>query len=426
VDTTGPLTGISSSQLVGLAVALGTGLLVGAERERRKRERAGPAAAGIRTFTVAALAGAVSLLVGGPAPLATTTLAASLLAGVGYWITRDPQDPGLTTEFALVLTVLVGGLAIRAPALAAGVGAALALLLAVRTPLQHFVSHVLTEREVNDALVLAGATLIVLPLLPDARFGPYGAINPHSVWILVLLVLAIGAAGHVAVRAVGPRFGLPIAGLAAGFVSSSATIGAMGARARKEPALLAAATAGAVLSTVATVLQIGAVIAATSLETLRAMAPALAAAGAAAVAYGAVFMLMTLRQPPTEAETAGRAFSLSAAIAFALVLTTVLVAAAALRSLFGEAGIVAAAAVAGLADAHAAAISVAALVAAGTLGPADAIVPILAGFSTNTVAKIVLAVSGGERRFAARVIPGLLLVAASAWAGALATGARIG
>src|SRR6185437_5999593 len=252
--------GFADAHLIsGLGVALGVGLLVGGERERRKRERSTPSAAGIRTFAIAALAGAVSVVDGGLALLATATAAASLLAAVGYWITRDPEDPGLTTELALVLTVLLGGLAMREPMLAAGVGAALALLLASRSPLHHFVNQVLTEREVHDALVLAGATLIVLPLLPDGRFGPYGAVNPRAVWVLVLLVLAIGAAGHIAVRALGPRFGLPVAGLAAGFVSSSATIGAMGARARKTPALLSAATAGAVLSTVATVVQMGAV-----------------------------------------------------------------------------------------------------------------------------------------------------------------------
>jgi uncharacterized membrane protein (DUF4010 family) len=341
------------------------------------------------------------------------------MAALSYWASRDSDDPGLTTELALVLTVLVGGLAMREPALAAAVGAALALLLASRTPLHHFVSSMLTEREVNDALVLAGATLIVLPLLPDRAMGPWGAVNPHSVWILVLLVLAIGAGGHAAVRALGPRFGLPVAGLAAGFVSSSATIGAMGARSTKEPALLAAATAGAVLSTVATVAQMAVVIAATSVPALREMSPALIAAGAAAGLYGAIFTLQALRQPAAESAASGRAFSLTAALAFAAALTAVLVAAAALRALFGETGIVVAALLAGIADTHAAAISIASLVATGAIGPADAVLPILAGFSSNTVTKTVLAVTAGERAFAVRVVPGLILVAAAAWIGGL-------
>jgi len=154
---------------------------------------------------------------------------------------------GLTTEIALVLTVLVGGLAIQDAAAAAAVAVVVAMLLAARERLHHFVGRVLSEEEVQAALVLAAAAIVVLPLLPDRPLGPFAALNPRTIWRLVILVLAIGASGHVAVRALGPRFGLPIAGLASGFVSSSATIGAMGSRAAKSPEMIGAATAGAVL-----------------------------------------------------------------------------------------------------------------------------------------------------------------------------------
>ncbi len=99
--------------------------------------------------------------------------------------------------------------------------------------------------------------------------------------------MAIGAAGHISVRVLGARFGLPLAGLASGFISSIATIGAMGARVRKTPDALAAAVAGAVLSTVATVFQMTAVLAVTSVSTLRMLSAPLICAGVAAGAYGA-------------------------------------------------------------------------------------------------------------------------------------------
>jgi uncharacterized membrane protein (DUF4010 family) len=408
-----------------LAVALGVGLLVGAERERRARARPSASAAGIRTFAMAALAGAVSLLVGGVTLLAITTAAAGLLAALGYWRTRDEEDPGITTEIALVFTVLVGALAVREPGLAAGVGVVAAILLAARTPLHHFVGAVLTEHEGRDALILAGATLVVLPLLPDRAMGPYGALNPHAIWIIVVLVLAIGAAGHVAVRALGARFGLPIAGLASGFISSTATIGAMGARAAKDPTILSAAVAGAVLSTVATIVQMSGVVAATSLPTLQALSGPLICAGLAAAAYGAIFTIRALRQAGPDAAARGEAFSLSTALLFALTLSVILVASAALRAQFGTAGAIAAAALAGLVDTHAAAVSIASLVASGRMSPADAVAPILVGLSSNTITKLIFAATSGGRGFAVRVIPGLVLVAAAAWVGELiATGMR--
>jgi len=279
---------------------------------------------------------------------------------------------------------------------------------------------VLTADEVRSGLLLAGATLVVLPLLPDQAMGPYQALNPRSIWLVVILLLAISAAGHVAVRTLGVRFGLPLAGLAAGFVSSSAAIGAMSARAAKTPELLTGAVAGAVLSTVATIVQLAVLLAALSPPTLRTMAAPLLCAGLAAVAYGAVFTLKAFRQPPNEDHAdPGQAFSLKSALTFAGMLAVILVVSAALSDRFGGAGAAVGAAAAGLVDAHAAAISMASLVASGHMDPRAAVLPILLGLSSNTVTKIAFALSGGQRAFVWRVVPGLLLVVTAAWLGML-------
>jgi hypothetical protein len=179
--------------LLNLAVALGIGLLIGAERERRKGAGPARAAAGIRTFAVVSLAGATSLIAGGALVLAVTIAGVAALTAIAYFRSRD-EDPGLTTEIALVLSALLGGLSMQQPALAAGIAVALAALLAARGPLHHFVRSVLTEAEVRDALIFAGATLVVLPLLPNQSMGPYGAFNLRSIWIVVILLMAISAA----------------------------------------------------------------------------------------------------------------------------------------------------------------------------------------------------------------------------------------
>jgi uncharacterized membrane protein (DUF4010 family) len=104
---------------------------------------------------------------------------------------------------------------------------------------------------------------------------------------------------------------------------------------------------------------------------------------------------------------------------FALTLSVVLVASAALRAEFGETGAILAAAVAGFVDTHAPAISTASLAANGRMPAQDVVIPILAGFTTNTITKIVVATTSGGRAFALRVAPGVVLVAAAAWVGAL-------
>lgn len=404
--------------VLSLAVALGIGLLIGAERERRKGEGPTRSPAGIRTFTVASLAGAISVVVSGEVLLAITTVGVIALTTAAYWRLRE-DDPGLTTEITLIVTTLLGGLSIQRPALAAGLAVTVTALLLSRTRLHHFVRAVLTEDELSDALILAGATLVVLPLLPDRPMGPFGALNPRSIWIVAILVMVIGALGYVAVRVLGARLGLPLAGLASGFISSAATIGAMSARATQAPDLLAAAVAAAVLSTIATIVQMALVLAATSVPTLQAMSVALIFSGLAGAAYGAVFTVFALRQQAGEQPQAGRAFSIEAALGFAAILSGILILSAALREWFGEIGIIVAAALAGFVDTHSAAISVALLVSSEKMSASEAVIPILAGLSTNTISKVILATAGGGRSFSVRVVPGLIMVALAAWAGAL-------
>ena len=404
--------------ILNLVVALGIGLLIGAERERRKGEGPSRSPAGIRTFAVTSLAGAISFVVGGELLLAVATAGVIILAAVAYWRAHE-DDPGLTTEIALIVTALLGGLSMQQPALAAGLAVIIAILLASRSRLHRFVRSVLTEDELHDALIFAGATLVVLPLVPDRPMGPYEALNPHSIWVLVILVMAISAAGYVAVRMLGARFGLPIAGLASGFISSTATIGAMGARVAKTPDVLAAAVAGAVLSTIATIVQMALVLAATNMTTLRTLLVPLICAGLAAVVYGTVFTIRALQQKSESETLSGRAFSLSTALIFALTLSGILIACAALREWFGDTGIIVAAALAGFVDTHSAAISVASLVASEKMSATDAVFPILAGLSTNTISKMFLAGISGRRAFALRVIPGLIVVALAAWIGML-------
>ena len=187
----------------------------------------------------------------------------------------------------------------------------------------------------------------------------------------------------------------------------------MGALAMQEPALARPAVAGAVLSTVATILQMTALLAATNMATLHQMRFPLIAGGIAALAYGALLTFLSVRLkavPPTQS---GRAFRLKSAVFFAGMIAVVLFLSAALNARLGRAGVLVVAAVAGFADTHSAAVSVASLVAAGKFAARDAMMPILAALTTNTISKAAVAISTGGRRFAMQIIPGLVIVIAA-------------
>jgi uncharacterized membrane protein (DUF4010 family) len=211
---------LSDPTLLGFVISLGIGLLIGIDRERRKGEGPMREASGVRTFTLTALAGAAAGAINSDALMAAVAIGVVGLAALSYWRSSS-EDPGLTGEIALVTTALLGMLAMSAPTLAAGAGVVVAVLLYAREGLHHFVRSSLTEAEMRDALIFAGATLVVLPLLPDDPLDPYGVLNLRKIWIVVVLIMAIGGAGYIAVRLLGVRFGLPVSGFASGFVSSS-------------------------------------------------------------------------------------------------------------------------------------------------------------------------------------------------------------
>jgi uncharacterized membrane protein (DUF4010 family) len=407
-----------TATLIGLCVALGIGLLVGAEREQSKDDDATPSVAGIRTFAVVALLGAMGFAAGGVLLLAVIVALVGAGALLAYQHTGD-KNPGMTTEFALPLTCVLGGLAIQDALTAAGVGAVLALLLASRNRMHHFVQNVLSEQELHDIILFSAVALIALPLAPDAFMGPFSAINPHSVVLLIVIVMAISAAGYVAMRWLGTQYGLPLAGFASGFISSTATIYSMGQRAAASATSRTAAVAGAVLSSLATIIQMSLIIEVVQPALLVAMAVPMAMGGAVALVYGLIFLVRSAKgDDHPEFDKEGRAFDLKTSVGFAVLLSVVMVVSAGLNSVFGNAGMLIGAAVSGFADAHATAASAASLLAAGKIEAGQAIFPILVGLTTNTVTKAIVAFNSGGKAYALQVVPGLVAMMTAVWMGA--------
>lgn len=405
-------------QVLGVAAALGIGLLVGLERERRKGEGNDRDFAGLRTFAATALLGFVGQLLGGVPLLAAIALCLVVLVAIAYWRSTR-TDPGLTTEIALLLVLLLGALCVSSASLAVTLGVLLSLLLTYRQWLHRLVREQLSEREFRDALILATLGLVILPLMPDRFIGPFAALNPHTLCLLVLLIMAISAAGHIAVRLLGPRYGLPLAGLAGGFVSSTATVASMGVRSRQQPDSLYASAAAAMLSNVATMIQMALVLAAVSWPSLQGMAVSLGLGGLLFLGYA---LLLAIRAG--RGEVAGTAladgeaaFDLKAALLLAAGIGLIGLLSAALLAWLGEQGVLLAVTLGGFADTHAAAASAASLVASGQLSVPAAQLAILAALTSNSCSKCAVAWASGGARFAALMLPGLLLALLALWGG---------
>jgi uncharacterized membrane protein (DUF4010 family) len=334
------------------------------------------------------------------------------LSVAAYWRDRS-EDPGITTELALMLSFLLGVAAIDSPELAAGAAVVVAALLHLRSPLHHFARVSLTRTEMRDALIFAGAALVIRPLLPDAGSRWLLGVNPTTLWTLAILIMGIQAAAHVGLRLAGPRLGMAMSGFAAGFVSSIAATAAMGARCRAEPGLLAPCVAGALMSNVVTYVLLWVVAATIAPAHLRLLAPVMAGALGAALAVGALSLAGQRGAPPC-APPAGRLFDLRQALMFAVLLSAATSALAFLNDRLGQGALLGGTALAGFFDLHAAAGSALSLLAGALATPRAAMLAVLLAITTNNVSKAAAALAGGWR-FAARIHAGLAVVLLAAW-----------
>ena len=403
-----------SGALAILASAAGCGLLMGIERERRKGAGPDRALAGVRSFTLASLAGAAAALTAVPALVAVGAALVAALAVVAY--ARDRSgDPGVTTEIALLLAYVIGVTCARDQLLAAALAVVVTGLLALRDALHQFSNQWLQPGEVRSGLILAALALLVYPLAPNTPLWQ-GVLNPQVVVRLVIVLLVIQSLAHVAKRLMQARHAVALSALASGFVSSTATIGSLGMEVRAGRAMPRGHAGAAVLSCVATMAQI-VVVAATVQPLWLAQLWLPALAGGCVAGAAGWWGVRGARHLPGQGEGGASVpelppdtpmFKLRDALIIAALLTGIQAGVQLLTAWQGDAGMLAGALLAALADVHAATAAV--LVRGGPAsGAAPAIAQaLMAALLVHAGSKCVVALASGGWRYALAVAPGVL------------------
>jgi len=391
-----------------LAIALGLGLLVGFQRER-----AGSAIAGIRTFALITLLGAVAALLA--QPYGAWTIAAGWIALGAIVVVANVAklrsgevDPGLTTEAAALLMFGVGALVVTGPVeMALAAGGAVAILLHFKAPLHQFVERV-GEGDVGAIMRFVLITLVILPVLPDTSVGPYGVWNPFRLWLMVVLIVGIQLGGYVAYKLVGARGGTLMAGVLGGLISSTATTVGYARRAAGEPKATTAAAAVIGIAGTVVFARLAALVAAVAPHAFRSIAPPLLAVGLAAGAAAAVATWRAARGEAHDLPEQSNPAELRPALLFAAIFAVVLLLSAFAREHLGSQALYALAIVSGVADVDAITLSTLQLVGRGLDAEVAWRVVIVAALS-NLVFKAGTVAALGPRALAVRV--GLLFLA---------------
>lgn len=404
------------------AAALGLGVLLGLERERTK----GPEGsfAGVRTFGLMALTGAVAGYVDQALglPLLALAMFASVaaLVVVSYVVTARRGDVGGTSEVSAVLALAIGLLCQRGQVgMAAALAVASTLVLVLKDWLHRLASRV-ESADVEATLKFAIITLIVLPLVPDRGLGPppLDAVNPRHVWLMVVLISGLNFASYILVKVVGTEHGITLGGVLGGLVSSTALTLGFSQRSRQPEAVGRSLALGILIAWGIMFFRIIGLVALVNREMARLLVVPLTIMGGASLV--ACLVLWHGRPAPGREKVSGgeNPFELGQAIQFGLLYGVVtFVAKAAARS-FGDAGIYLASGLAGLTDVDAIALSMASMTADGSaafpVGARAVVIAVLA----NTAVKAGIAATVGSPTLRRAVLPASLGVLA---AGALAT-----
>lgn len=400
--------------------ALAIGLLMGLERERN------PAAkAGLRTFALTALLGVLTAHLATALDVLWLIAVGLLLAGtmmIAAYL-RSPQqpddDPGTTTVAALMLCYGLGVLVWHGEiqlAVMLGIGAT--MLLYFKPELRGISQH-MSRRDLLSVLQFAVLSLIILPLLPNRDYGPYGALNPYQIWWMVVLISGVGLVGYAALRMVGQRRGAAVLGLLGGLVSSTAVTLAFSRHARTSAAMLPVAVTVIVLANLMVLVRLGILAAIVSPAVLPALLPVLAGglvSGILGAIYGASRLHPQRELPPLEM---GNPTELRTALGFGLLYATVLLAAAWLTDWLGNSGLYAVTLISGLTEVAAIALSSLRLYNLDKLSITVLVNVITLAVLANLAFKSALALAIGRWRMARHAIAGMGTVGlglVAAWA----------
>jgi uncharacterized membrane protein (DUF4010 family) len=412
-----------------LAYALAIGLLIGLERGWGARaEQEGERTAGVRTHGLAALLGGVWGAVavqfahdaGSVALALSFMLFGAVMSVFRYREIEHDRTFGATSVVAMMLAYALGAFAVAGDEVAAAAAAvATTALLAAKGWLHDWLQR-LTWEELRSGLVLLIMSFILLPILPDRAIDRWGAINPHELWLLTVLIAAVSFAGYVAVRVVGYRRGIAVAGLAGGLASSTATTAALARLSAEQPDDAGVLAAGALFANAIMGPRVLAVLGVVNPEFgLRLAAPL--------IAVGLVYLVagwLLLRRSSARSDdrdnpvTGANPLDLPAVLKFGALLAVVMILSRVATKVAGSAGVYALAALSGLADVDAISLSMARH-GVQEIGMGAAAVAVLLAIFSNTIVKVGIAWGMGGVTMGVRLAVASLL-ALGAGAAALA------
>ncbi|MBR1282919.1 MgtC/SapB family protein [Bradyrhizobium sp. AUGA SZCCT0177] len=405
---------LTNTLLFRFLTALAIGLLIGIERGWRERDApSGSRTAGVRTYTLSGLIGAVAAeitrVLASPWPLSLSML--TFVAVFAWFKMREiehDREFSVTGVLAAFVVFSLGALSVLGdPTSAAAGGVATAGVLAAREQLHGWLAR-LTWKELRSALLLLAMTVVVLPMLPDRTVDPWSSINPREIWLFMIMTAAVSYGGYIAVRLAGPSLGVLVGGLVGSVVSSTAVTITFARRA-KEGGSAYLFAGGALIGGMVSIVRVLTIVSLVAPQLIAVIAvPALTAA--AVFGTGGLVLLYTKGEQADGGLDIGNPFDLTPLVLFVSAYSAIALLNGWFSRSFGASALLLTSSISGLFDVDVAVLSAARL--ATTPVAADvAARAILLALAMNAVSRAAIAVAAGSARFS--IIYGTVTAAAA-------------
>lgn len=402
-------------------VAMVIGILIGLQREYAFDEPDRELVAGVRTFALMGLigcgAGLVADTLGSPWPFVAIIVVLGIFLAISYYVNASKGELGLTTEFAAVLTIMVGALAYWDQlVLAVALGVTMAALLAIKLETRQLARNI-TREDIFATLKLAIVTAIFLPILPNQNFGPppFDVFNPYQIWLLVVFISGISFTGYLAIKILGARTGIGLTGFLGGLASSTATTLSFTQRSQTNRDLSRPFALAIVIAWTVMFSRVLVEVAALNIALVRLILFPILLSVAAGAIY-CIYLYTTYQYPEGDDEEIefSNPFQLWPAIKFGLLFAVILLISRAAQVYFGNTGIYLSSILTGLADVDAIALSIAELTQSPSgLDLTIAARAIVFAAVSNTFAKGGIVLLSGARPLRRAILPGYLLMMAT-------------
>ena len=411
-----------------LAAAIGIGLIIGLQREHTYSDQSDRHPAGVRSFTLVGLAGAMTAMLseqmGAVAPFVTGFIIIGMLlvaSHISFAIAHKPQEgrpavgsDGVTTSVAVLVVYLLGALSMYGRLLESCVVVVVMLWVLSAKEQLHAFAQKLSKEDILATVKFAVISALILPFLPNQAYGPPGleVLNPHTIWLFVVFISGIGFVGYVLIKIVGPGKGIWLTGLLGGLASSTALTLNLAGRSRENEDYASDFTLGIVLSWAVMYVRLYLICIFLSSALAKPLLLPLLLPVVPALGYALFLKVKEFRNHRQKTSDFTNPFKLLPAIKFGVVFTCVMFVANAARVYLGSGALLACSFLGGAAEMDAVAFSVIDMNLKSGLGVRELVLALLFASLANTLTKGILVCVLGAKSMRRPILPAVVLICA--------------